>query len=321
VSDSHSLRIAFAGTPAFAVPALDALANSPHRLVGVLTQPDRPAGRGRELTPGAVKQRATQLGLPVDQPERLASAGQCAALQRWQPELLVVVAYGLLLPPAVLALPRLGCLNIHASLLPRWRGAAPIQRAILAGDTETGVSIMALEATLDTGPVFASERVMVAPLETAGELQQRLALIGAHLLLPVIAALAAGLAQSRAQEQTGATHAAKVRKDEALIDWRQDALQIERRVRAFNPWPVAETTLGTERVRIWRAQSLPAVAPASGAAPGSLSLAAGAAVHVACGTGTLAIDELQLPGKRVIKARDFAHSRSLAGLRFGSHAT
>jgi methionyl-tRNA formyltransferase len=313
------LRIAFAGTPAFAVPALDALAASRHELVGVLTQPDRPAGRGRALLPGAVKQRAAQLGLPIDQPVKLANAEQRAALERWRPDLLVVVAYGLLLPAPVLALPRLGCLNIHASLLPRWRGAAPIQRALLAGDAQTGVAIMALEATLDTGPVYASERVTIGADETAGELQQRLAVLGAAALLPVVEALAAGTAHCTAQSPDGVTHAAKLRKEEAVIDWSQSSLQIERQVRAFNPWPVAETMLGTERVRIWRARALPvAAAPAAGVAPGTVLAGSGDGVTVACGTGSLAIHELQLPGKRVIQARDFAHGRPLAALCFGA---
>jgi len=320
------LRIAFAGTPDFAVPALDALAASRHALVGVLTQPDRPAGRGRALTASPVKQRALQLGLPIDQPPRLATPGQRATLEHWAPELLVVVAYGLLLPQPVLSLPRLGCVNIHASLLPRWRGAAPIQRAILAGDAETGIAIMALEPTLDTGPVYATERVRIAPLETAGELQQRLAALGAAALLPVVDALAAGVARAVAQPPDGVTYAAKLRKEEAVIDWRQDATQIERQVRAFNPWPVAETTLAGERVRIWRARAQtgpPALAgarPAAVPVPGALLAGAAGAVRVACGSGVLQVDELQLPGKRVIHASDFAHARPLAGLRFGSAA-
>jgi methionyl-tRNA formyltransferase len=310
------VRIAFAGTPAFAVPALEALAASRHELVGVLTQPDRPAGRGRELTPSAVKLRALQLGLPIDQPPKLATAEQRAALERWQPELLVVVAYGLLLPAPVLALPRLGCLNIHASLLPRWRGAAPIQRAVLAGDTETGVAIMALEATLDTGPVYATERVTIGADETAGELQERLAVLGATALLPVVEALAAGSACSVPQATAGVTYAAKIRKEEALIDWSQPAVQIARQVRAFNPWPVAETWLGAERVRIWRARAPPGVVAPAGVAPGTLRADSDGSVQVVCGAGTLVMHELQLPGKRVIQARDFAHGRPLAGLSF-----
>jgi methionyl-tRNA formyltransferase len=252
----------------------------------------------------------------TDQPPKLATDGQRAALESWQPELLVVVAYGLLLPAPVLALPRLGCLNIHASLLPRWRGAAPIQRAVLAGDAETGVAIMALEATLDTGPVYATERVTIGAAETAGELQERLAVLGAAALLPVVEALAAGTARPVAQSAAGVTYAAKIRKEEALIDWSQPAVQIARQVRAFNPWPVAETLLGAERVRIWRAQALPDAVVPAGLTPGTLLPHAGEDVQVACGAGTLAIHELQLPGKRVIKARDFAHGRPLAGLSF-----
>jgi methionyl-tRNA formyltransferase len=316
VNSNHRLRVAFAGTPAFAVPALDALATSRHQLVGVLTQPDRPAGRGRALNASAVKQRALQLGLPIDQPERLVTPQQRVALESWQPELLVVVAYGLLLPAPVLALPRLGCVNIHASLLPRWRGAAPIQRAIMAGDATTGIAVMALELTLDTGPVLASEPLRIQARETAGELQQRLAELGAAALLPVIEALAAGRAQSRPQQAAGVTYAAKIRKEEALIDWRQAAAQIERQIRAFNPWPVAESMLDGARVRIWRARALPLETAPAGAQPGTLLIAAAGAVRVACGAGLLEIDELQLPGKRVISVQEFARGRALAGLRF-----
>jgi methionyl-tRNA formyltransferase len=309
------LRIAFAGTPQFALPALDALATSPHQLVGVLTQPDRPAGRGRALQASAVKQRALQLGLPVAQPAQLRSSDQQAGIIAWRPELLVVVAYGLILPAAVLDLPRLGCLNIHASLLPRWRGAAPIQRAILAGDGETGVAIMQLEPSLDTGPVFAERRVPINAAITAGELQQQLAVLGAAALLEVIDGLVRGEARAVAQASVGVTYAARISKHEALIDWSQSAAQISQQVRAFNPWPVAETPLQSERVRIWRAHAVSDGAPG---APGSvLGLRAGALL-VACGSGQLAIEALQLPGRRVVTAADFAHTHPLDSLRFGA---
>jgi methionyl-tRNA formyltransferase len=312
------LRIAFAGTPDFAVPALDALASSGHTLVGVLTQPDRPAGRGRQLTASPVKQRALALGLPVDQPERLASDAQRAALRAWAPELLVVVAYGLILPRAVLDLPRLGCLNIHASLLPRWRGAAPIQRALLAGDAETGVCIMHLEEGLDTGPVYAERRLAIAADATAASLQAQLAQLGAEALLPVVADLAAGRAVARPQPVDGVTYARKISKDEARIDWTSDAVQIERQVRAFNPWPVAETLLDGERLRLWQAHAV-AGAEAGvmpGATPGTVLGLADGAMRVACGRGALAVDVLQPPGKRAMPAAEFLRGRGQAPLRF-----
>jgi methionyl-tRNA formyltransferase len=251
----------------------------------------------------------------VAQPAQLRSSDQQAGIIAWRPELLVVVAYGLILPAAVLNLPRLGCLNIHASLLPRWRGAAPIQRAILAGDGETGVAIMQLEPSLDTGPVFAERRVPITAGITAGELQQQLAVLGAAALLEVIDGLVRGAARAVAQASVGVTYAARISKHEALIDWSQSAAQISQQVRAFNPWPVAETPLKSERVRIWRAHAVSDGAPGT---PGSvLGLRAGALL-VACGSGHLAIEALQLPGRRVVTAADFAHTHPLDTLRFGA---
>ena len=316
------LRIAFAGTPQFALPALDALASSGHRLVGVLTQPDRPAGRGRALQASAVKQRALALGLPVAQPERLASEEQRASLREWAPELLVVVAYGLILPPPVLALPRLGCLNIHASLLPRWRGAAPIQRALLAGDRLTGISIMQLDAGLDTGPLFAQQSLAPGPDMNSAELHDALAQLGAQQLLSVIAALEAGNARAAAQSAEGVSYAAKLEKREALIDWRQPAERIACQVRACNPWPVAETLLAGAQLRVWRAGALAPMSAAADAsapapAPGTVLGLRAARLHVACGSGVLAIDELQSAGRRRLAAAEFAHGRALAGMRFG----
>lgn len=308
------LRIAFAGTPDFAVPALDALATSGHTLVGVLTQPDRPAGRGRQLTASPVKQRALALGLPVDQPERLSSDAQRALLREWAPELLVVVAYGLILPRAVLELPRLGCLNIHASLLPRWRGAAPIQRALLAGDSETGVCIMRLEEGLDTGPVYAERRLPIAPDATAAGLLPQLARLGAEALLPVVADLEAGRAVARPQPVEGVTYAHKINKGEARVDWLADAAQIERQVRAFNPWPVAETLLDGERLRLWRARAV--AADGTAALPGTVLGLRDGAMHVACGRGVLAVEELQPPGGRAMPAADFLRGRGQADLKF-----
>ena len=314
------MRIAFAGTPEFALPALDALATSGHSLVGVLTQPDRPAGRGRALRASPVKLRALELGIPVAQPQRLSLEAELAPLRGWQLELLVVVAYGLLLPQAVLRLPRLGCLNIHASLLPRWRGAAPVQRAILAGDSVTGVTIMRLDAGLDTGPILAQRSVDIAADETSAGLLQRLAPIGAGLLLEVVTALAAGAAAERAQPDAGVTHAAKLGKSEARIDWAAPAGQIARLVRACNPRPVAETSMHGEQLRIWEATALPAATPVGIAAanpePGTVMGMENRRLLVACGAGVLAVERLQCAGKRVVSAADFAHAHAMSGLRF-----
>jgi methionyl-tRNA formyltransferase len=307
------LRIAFAGTPEFALPALRALAAMPCQLVGVLTQPDRPAGRGRALQASPVKRLALQLGLPLAQPASLQAAGQCAALLAWAPELLVVVAYGLILPQAVLDLPRLGCLNIHASLLPRWRGAAPIQRAILAGDAEAGVTLMRMEAGLDTGPILRQAVQPISAHMTGGELHDLLAARGADLLPAAIADLAAGRIVARAQPAAGVTYAAKIAKSEARIDWSQGAVAIARQVRAYNPWPVAETRLAGEQLRIWRAAPLDR--PAAGAVPGTVLGLAGDCLQVATGDGVLLIEELQGAGRRVVRARDFANARALAGVR------
>ena len=314
------MRIAYAGTPEFALPALDALAASGHNLVGVLTQPDRAAGRGRALRASPVKLRALELGIPVAQPQRLSLEPELAALRIWQPELLVVVAYGLLLPPAVLGLPRLGCLNIHASLLPRWRGAAPVQRAILAGDCVTGVTIMRLDAGLDTGPILAQRSVDIAASDTSAGLLQRFAPVGAGLLLEVIAALEAGTAVERAQPADGVTYAAKLGKSEARIDWNASAEHIARLVCACNPWPVAETTLHGEQLRIWEAAALPANTTVELAAanpePGTVLGMSSKRLLVACGAGVLAIAQLQCAGKRVVSAADFAHAHATSALKF-----
>jgi methionyl-tRNA formyltransferase len=310
------LRIAFAGTPEFALPSLDALVASGHRLVGVLTQPDRPAGRGRALRASAIKQRALVLGLPLSQPQRLAVDADLTALRDWRPELLVVVAYGLLLPRAVLDLPRLGCLNVHASLLPRWRGAAPIQRAILAGDSESGVTIMQLDAGLDTGPIYAQQAVAIGPDMSSAELYSLLAGRGAQLLLTVITALAAGQATARAQASAGVSYAHKLEKREALIDWNAPAPAISRQVRGCNPWPVAQTLMRGEVLRIWQARAL-LTPQAAGTLPGSVLALQEGRLQVACGEGQLAIERLQCAGRRVVSATDFAHAQALDGLRFG----
>jgi methionyl-tRNA formyltransferase len=311
-----SLRIAFAGTPQFALPALRVLLASRHRVVGVLTQPDRPAGRGQQLRASPIKLLALEHGLVVAQPPTLKTPDGRAQLAQWAPDLLVVVAYGLILPPPVLALPRLGCVNIHGSLLPRWRGAAPIQRAILAGDAETGVTIMQLDAGLDTGPMLLERRRPIHSHETAGDLHDALSDLGAAALVDAIDGIAAGTLGAQPQPLNGATYAPKIEKAEARLDWSATAAELDRRVRAFNPWPMAETSFAGEQLRVLRARI--ADQPAVDAAPGTLLGIADDGLRVACGEGVLAVRELQRAGKRPVSARDFANAVRLDGLRFGT---
>jgi len=313
------LRIVFAGTPEFALPTLEALAASPHRLIGVLTQPDRPAGRGRAPKPSPVKQRALELKLPVAQPAELKTPEARAVLAQWAPDLMVVVAYGLILPRPVLVLPRLGCINVHASLLPRWRGAAPIARAILAGDHQTGVSIMQLEAGLDTGPVFATAVVPIGSATTSAQLQEQLAALGARELLATLDGLQAGTARAVPQTDHGVTYASKIERREALIDWSQSSEQIDRQVRAFDPWPVAETLWRGAQLRIWEAAvvALPEGAEMPAALPGTVLGLDPQGLRVGCGQGVLTIRRLQLPGRRIVQARDFANAADPIGLRLG----
>jgi len=317
------LRVAFAGTPEFAVPTLRALADSPHALVGVLTQPDRPAGRGRELTASPVKRLAQELQLPLSQPATLQNAAARALLASWGVDALVVVAYGLILPPAVLALPRLGCLNVHASLLPRWRGAAPVQRAILAGDAETGITIMQMDAGLDTGPILAQERIPIDPQANSQQLLARLAQLGAALLLATLEQAQTGLLRPRTQPDQGVAYAAKIGKAEARIDWGRTAEDIARQVRAFNPRPVAETRWLGQQLRIWQAHAVetPAAgeagADAARAQPGEILGLDHEQLMIQCGRGRLALMSLQLAGRRIVTAREFASGRALAGSRLG----
>ena len=312
----NPLRIAFAGTPQFALPALRALLGSSHRVVGVLTQPDRPAGRGQQLRASPVKLLALDAGLPLAQPATLKTPESRAALSGWAPDLMVVVAYGLILPPAVLTLPPLGCLNIHGSLLPRWRGAAPIQRAILAGDTETGVTIMQLDEGLDTGPTLLERRRPIGTHDTAGDLHDALSELGAAALIEAVDGLAAGKLAARPQPAAGANYAPKIDKAEARLDWAASAVELDRRVRAFNPWPMAETRFAGESLRVLRASV--ADGAADDAAPGTLLGIGEDGLRVACGEGVLAVRELQRAGKRPVSARDFANAVRLVGLRFGS---
>ena len=314
-ADTAPLRVVFAGTPEFAVPSLEALVESEHDVVGVLTQPDRPAGRGRKVFPSAVRTVADGHGLAVQQPRTLRDEAAREALASLAPDVLVVVAYGLILPPETLALPPLGCLNVHASLLPRWRGAAPVQRAILAGDDETGVCIMRMDAGLDTGDVIARAATPIDPDENAVELAARLAALGARTLLPALEHWRRGTAPAEPQPEAGATYAAKLAKGEAALDFSRPAIELHRQVRALHGWPVAESALEGERVRVWRSRLPERPAPA-GAAPGTVVAADETALTVACGEGTLELLELQRPGGRALPAGAFAHDRELVGRRF-----
>ena len=310
-----ALRIVFAGTPEFAVPSLEALASSGHDIAAVYTQPDRPAGRGRRLTASPVKQAAVDHGLAVFQPPTLRDSAAVEALGSHNADLMVVVAYGLLLPQPVLDAPRLGCVNVHASLLPRWRGAAPIQRAILAGDRETGVTIMRMEAGLDTGPMYLKRSIPIAGNDTGGSLHDKLAVLGADALLDALPGIGDGSLSPQPQDASLSTYAGKLNKEDALIDWRRPAVEIERMIRAFNPWPVAQTRLGDVTLRLWGAEL--AALEASGVVPGSIVAADRGGILVATAEGTLRITHLQPPGKRPMAAADFLNARSLDGETFG----
>ena len=311
---SHQARIAFAGTPDFAVPALRVLLDHPATVAGVWTQPDRPAGRGRRPRPSPVKALAEAAGVPVHQPDTLTSPAGREALVAAAPDLLVVVAYGLLLPRPVLELPARGCVNLHASLLPRWRGAAPIQRAVMAGDQETGVCLMHMDAGLDTGPVYGCRRTPVAADDTGGSLHDRLAEQGAQLLGDNLDDLLAGVLTPEPQPAEGVTYARKLDKREARLDWSADAAVLARQVAAFNPWPVAETDWSGVRLRIWRAE---ARAEESTALPGTVTAVEAAGIDVACGRGTLRLHELQAPGGRRQPVDQFINGHALAvGARF-----
>ena len=317
------MRIAFAGTPEFALPALAAL-RSHHEVVGVLTQPDRPSGRGRRLTASPVKVAAVADGLPLAQPPTLRSEAARSQLASWRPDVLVVAAYGLLLPPEVLALPPLGCLNIHASLLPRWRGAAPVERAILAGDRYTGITIMQMDAGLDTGPVLLQRRIEITRAHTGGSLRADLSVLGAATLLEALSGRAEGALIALPQPNEGATYAPRIRKAEARIDFHGDALEIERQVRAFNPEPIAETRLDGEQLRIYAARALETSGDSTWPQSDDKSVDPGVIVSVQddymlvqCGRGRLAVTEVQRPGRRPIGVRDFSHSLGLPGRRLG----
>ncbi len=300
------MRIVFAGTPEFAVSSLRAAARH-HEVVAVYTQPDRPAGRGRGLAPSPVKLEAVARGIPVYQPESLKDAAAQQQLRDLQPDLMVVVAYGLILPKVVLAIPTHGCWNVHASLLPRWRGAAPIQRAIQAGDAKTGVCLMQMEAGLDTGPVLLHQELPIAATDTGGQLHDKLAELGAQVLSDGLGLLRAGIKPiARPQPEQGVTYAHKLDKAEAKLDWAQDAGALARTVRGFNPWPIAEATLAGERVRIHGAVALETD---HGQAPGTVLAASRDGIDIACGQGALRLRVLQREGGKAITAADYLNAR------------
>ncbi len=310
------LRLIFAGTPEFSVPSLQALIDAGHTLVAVYTQPDRPAGRGRRLQQSPVKELAIARGLPVFQPASLKRDPDAVeALRRLDADLMVVVAYGLLLPLPVLEAPRLGCVNVHASLLPRWRGAAPIQRAVLAGDAESGVCIMAMEEGLDTGPVYHRLSIALDAHESGGSLHDKLAHLGAEALLQALPGIADGSRVPQPQADALATYAHKLDKTEAVIDWNAPAATVERQVRAFDPWPVAQTLFDGDPVRIWSAQALEETAP--GLRPGTVVRTGKEGIEVACGQGRLRITRLQPPGKRPMTAGEFLNARRMDGALLG----
>jgi methionyl-tRNA formyltransferase len=306
------MNIVFAGTPDFSVPALQALLDSTHEVIAVYTQPDRPSGRGRKTTASPVKQLALQYDVPVYQPDSLKPETAQQELAALQPDLMVVIAYGLILPSALLATPRLGCVNVHASLLPRWRGAAPIQRAILAGDSETGVCLMQMDAGLDTGPVLACAACPIETGDTASRLHDRLAQQGAQLLSDKLDAIERGELEPRQQDEALACYASKLEKSEARIDWGTPAAGIMRRIRAFNAWPVAETRYGGRQLRIWDARF---IAGDADALPGTVLSADKDGIEVACGKDRLQLLELQLPGGRAVTAGEFINAHVITGVR------
>lgn len=295
------MRIVFAGTPDFAATALKSLLTTDHEIVAVYSQPDRPAGRGRKLTPSPVKQVALESGIAVLQPESLKSPEAQKELRRLEADVMVVAAYGLILPRAVLEIPRYGCLNIHASLLPRWRGAAPIQRAIAAGDTESGITIMQMDVGLDTGNMLLKVTTPIHPDDTGGSLHDRLAELGGQAIVTALEKLAGNELDSEPQDDAQACYAHKLSKDEGHIDWSRSAVAIDRLVRAFNPWPGTFTDLGNQRIRIHRAE---AIDGASGKTPGTVLRRDRDGIDVACGEGVLRIHQLQLPGARAQTVND-----------------
>ena len=319
------LNVIFAGTPDFAAESLAALLASRHRVIAVYTQPDRPAGRGRKLTASPVKRLALEHELPVYQPESLKAPEAQAELAALEADLMVVVAYGLILPRAVLEIPRLGCLNVHASLLPRWRGAAPIQRAIEAGDAESGVTIMQMDEGLDTGDMLLMRRTPITTATTGGELHDSLAALGGEAVVEALDALAAEDLPATPQPEAGVTYAAKLSKAEAELDFRDPADRLAARIRAFNPWPVAWCAFGDDRLRLLMAETDDLAAGEAPTTPGTLLDHDGEALRIACGPegrDVLRVTRAQLPGGKALPVRDLLHARAerfATGLRLGQH--
>ena len=309
------MRVGFAGTPALAAAALEAILDAGLPVTLVLSRPDRPRGRGMKLEPGPVVALACARGIPVLQPASLGDEAAQARIIGTAVDVLVVAAYGLILPRAILDWPPHGCINIHPSLLPRWRGAAPIQRALLAGDAETGISIMRMDEGLDTGPVIARHPVTISDRETAGSLHEKLAPVGARAIVDVLRQLRRDARlPAQPQPETGATYAAKIDRAEAVIDWRQSAQAIDRRIRAFNPAPGAQTNLAGETVKLWEATP----SPARSGAPGIVARADAAGILVACGEGALNVTALQRAGGRKLSAAAFLAGHAVAtGTRLG----
>ena len=303
---SDSLRIIFAGTPDFAARHLDALLSSEHQIVGVFTQPDRPAGRGKKLMPSPVKVLAEEKGLPVFQPASLRQPENQQLVAELNADVMVVVAYGLILPKAVLDMPRLGCINVHGSLLPRWRGAAPIQRALWAGDAQTGVTIMQMDVGLDTGDMLYKLACPVTPEDTSATLYDKLAGLGPQGLIETLQQLAQGSAQPQVQDEELVTYAEKLSKDEARMDWSLSAEQLERCIRAFNPWPMSWFMVDEQPVKVWKASVLPSSTQAE---PGTIVEASKSGIQVATAEGILNLESLQPAGKKAMSAQDLLNSR------------
>lgn len=302
---SRSLNIIFAGTPDFAASSLQALLDSEHNVVAAYTQPDRQSGRGKKITMSPVKELALQHNIPVEQPISLKAEDAQQQLASYNADIMVVVAYGLLLPQAVLDIPRLGCINVHGSLLPRWRGAAPIQRAIEAGDSESGITIMQMEAGLDTGPMISKAVTPITADDTGASLHDKLAAQGAKLLVATMDDIASDDFSAEQQDDTLATYAHKLSKQEAFIDWSLSAHHIERTVRAFNSWPVAQTKLDDKVIRVWSAE---VIEHANSQTPGTIISADKSGILVACGENQLLLTELQLPSSRKMSVKDLLNA-------------
>lgn len=308
------MKIVFAGTPDFAVPTLQALLDSPHQVCAVYTQPDRPAGRGRKLAASPVKELAASANIPVYQPENFKQADDVAQLAALNADLIVVIAYGLILPQTVLDIPRLGCINVHGSLLPRWRGAAPIHRALMAGDEKTGITIMKVVKKLDAGDMLYKLECPISATDTSSSLHDKLAAMGAEGLLQVVSQIEQGTVVAEPQDEALVTYAHKLEKNEAMLDWQMSAVELDRQVRGLNAWPVAQTLFKGEVLRVWRSEI---IGKTICLPPGTLTCA-DHALDVATGDGILRLLEIQLPGGKRIAGKDFLNAHHADGIRLGS---